>query len=88
MAAKRRKGRKKRRVLKNYQTKHHPSDYAALLNITPENWAPALGDANHGFPYLSGRGRLVIKDVITLGAGLVVMADSAKACRSRSANLS
>jgi uncharacterized membrane protein YkgB len=51
----------------------------SFLITTPENWVPALGDANHGFPYLSGRGRLVIKDVIMLGAGLVVMADSAKA---------
>jgi len=55
----------------------------SFLITTPENWVPALGDANHGFPYLSGRGRLVIKDVIMLGAGLVVMADSAKAYLSR-----
>ena len=37
-----------------------------------------LGDAEHGFPYLSGRGRLVVKDAIMLGAALVTMADSAK----------
>jgi len=55
----------------------------SFLITTPENWVPALGDANHGFPYLGGRGRLVIKDVIMLGAGLVVMADSAKAYLSR-----
>ena len=40
---------------------------------------PALGDAQHGFPYLSGAGRLVIKDAIMMGAALVTMADSAKA---------
>jgi uncharacterized membrane protein YkgB len=40
---------------------------------------PALGDAEHGFPYLSGPGRLVIKDAIMMGAALVTMADSAKA---------
>jgi uncharacterized membrane protein YkgB len=51
----------------------------SFLITTPESWVPALGDANHGFPYLSGRGRLVVKDAIMLGAGLVVMADSAKA---------
>ena len=50
-----------------------------FLITTPENWVPALGDTEHGFPYLSGRGRLVIKDIIMLGAGMVVMADSARA---------
>ena len=50
----------------------------SFLITTPENWVPALGDMEHGFPYLSGRGRLVIKDAIMFGAGLVVMADSAK----------
>lgn len=50
----------------------------SFLVTTPESWVPALGDADHGFPYLSGRGRLVVKDAIMLGAGLVVMADSAK----------
>ena len=40
---------------------------------------PPLGDAQHGFPYLSGAGRLVIKDAIMMGAALVTMADSAKA---------
>lgn len=50
-----------------------------FLITTPESWVPALGDTEHGFPYLSGRGRLVVKDVIMFGAGLVVMADSAKA---------
>lgn len=56
----------------------------SFLITTPENWVPALGDAHHGFPYLSGRGRLVIKDAIMMGAALVTMADSAKAyLRSR-----
>ena len=40
---------------------------------------PALGDAQHGFPYPSGAGRLVIKDVLLLAGGLLVMADSARA---------
>lgn len=50
-----------------------------FLITTPETWVPALGDAQHGFPYLSGAGRLVIKDAIMMGAALVTMADSAKA---------
>ncbi|MBC7840610.1 MAG: YkgB family protein [Nitrospiraceae bacterium] len=51
----------------------------SFLVTTPETWVPVLGGANHGFPYLSGAGRLVIKDAIMMGAGLVVMADSARA---------
>lgn len=55
----------------------------SFLITTPETWVPALGDKDHGFPFLSGRGRLVVKDAIMLGAGLVVMADSAKAYLAR-----
>lgn len=51
----------------------------SFLITTPECWVPDLGDAHHGFPYLSGAGRLVIKDAIMMGAALVTMADSAKA---------
>ena len=51
----------------------------SFLITTPECWVPDLGDAQHGFPYLSGAGRLVIKDAIMMGAALVTMADSAKA---------
>jgi uncharacterized membrane protein YkgB len=51
----------------------------SFLITTPECWVPALGSSEHGFPLLSGAGRLVIKDVIMMGAALVVMADSAKA---------
>jgi uncharacterized membrane protein YkgB len=50
----------------------------SFLVTTPECWVPPLGDAEHGFPYLSGRGRLVIKDAIMMGAALVTMADSAR----------
>ncbi len=57
----------------------------SFLITTPECWVPALGDAQHGFPYLSGAGRLVIKDAIMMGAALVTMADSAKASLIRSA---
>ena len=51
----------------------------SFLITSPECWVPALGDVNHGFPFLSGAGRLVVKDSIMMGAALVVMADSAKA---------
>jgi uncharacterized membrane protein YkgB len=55
----------------------------SFLVTTPESWVPALGDAQHGFPYLSGRGRLVIKDVLMLGAAVVTMADSARVYLAR-----
>src|SRR6202035_1356710 len=51
----------------------------SFLVTTPECWVPPLAEAQHGFPYLSGAGRLVIKDAILMGAALVTMADSAKA---------
>jgi uncharacterized membrane protein YkgB len=50
----------------------------SFLITTPECWVPPLGDVVHGFPYLSGAGRLVVKDAIMMGAALVTMADSAK----------
>lgn len=50
----------------------------SFLITTPETWVPALGDAEHGFPYLSGAGRLVVKDVIMFGAAMVTMAQAAK----------
>lgn len=51
----------------------------SFLITTPESWVPPLGDAQYGFPFLSGRGRLVVKDAIMMGAALVTMADSARA---------
>jgi uncharacterized membrane protein YkgB len=51
----------------------------SFLVTSPETWVPMLGGPNHGFPYLSGAGRLVIKDAIMMGAALVTMADSAQA---------
>jgi uncharacterized membrane protein YkgB len=57
----------------------------SFLITTPEAWVPPLGSPEHGFPLLSGAGRLVIKDAIMMRAALVSMADSAKAyLRSRS----
>src|ERR1700686_2491075 len=51
----------------------------SFLFTTPEAWVPALGGAQHGFPYLSGGGRLVLKDVMLLAGGLRITADSARA---------
>jgi len=39
---------------------------------------PDLGGPEHGFPLLSGAGRLVIKDVCILAGAVVVAADSAQ----------
>ncbi len=53
-----------------------------FLITTPESFVPNLGGdfptPQFGFPYLSGVGRLVIKDVIMLGAGLICASASAK----------
>ena len=38
----------------------------SFLITTPEAWVSPLGDTAHGFPNLSGTGRLVIKDAIML----------------------
>ncbi len=54
----------------------------SFLITTPEVYVPNLGGdlptPRHGFPYLSGAGRLVIKDVIMMMGGLVVASDSAR----------
>ena len=50
-----------------------------FLITTPECWVPDRGGPEHGFPLLSGAGRLVVKDAIMMGAALVTMADSARA---------
>jgi len=50
----------------------------SFLVSTPEAWVPALGASTHGFPYLSGAGRLIIKDAIMLGAAVATLADSAR----------
>jgi uncharacterized membrane protein YkgB len=50
----------------------------SFLFTTPEAWVPALGDAQHGFPFLSGAGRLVLKDVALLAGAWLVMVDMAR----------
>jgi uncharacterized membrane protein YkgB len=56
----------------------------SFLVTTPECWVPALGGPEHGFPLLSGAGRLVVKDAIMLGAAVVTMDDSAQAALRKS----
>ena len=50
----------------------------SFLITTPEAWVANLGDAQYGFPYLSGAGRLVLKDVLMLAGAVVMIADSAR----------
>lgn len=54
----------------------------SFLITTPEVFVPNLGGdfptPRHGFPYLSGAGRLVLKDIIMMAGGLVIASDCAK----------
>ncbi|QEC53552.1 putative membrane protein YkgB [Anseongella ginsenosidimutans] len=54
----------------------------SFLITTPEVYVPNLGGdsptPHYGFPFLSGAGRLVLKDIIMMAAGLVCAADCAK----------
>ncbi|WP_080777472.1 DUF417 family protein [Chryseobacterium phocaeense] len=54
----------------------------SFLITTPEVYVPNLGGdfptPQFGFPYLSGAGRLVLKDIIMMAAGLVLFSDSLK----------
>lgn len=54
----------------------------SFLITTPEVYVPDLGGdfptPHHGFPYLSGAGRLVLKDVIMMAAGLICASDCAR----------
>ncbi len=54
----------------------------SFLITTPEVYVPNLGGdfptPEYGFPYLSGAGRLVLKDVIMMVVGLLCASDSAR----------
>lgn len=54
----------------------------SFLITTPEVYVPNLGGdmptPYYGFPYLSGAGRLVLKDVIMMAGGLLVASDCAR----------
>src|SRR5690554_230215 len=51
----------------------------SFLITTPEVYVPNLGGdfptPQYGFPYLSGAGRLVLKDVIMMAVGLICASD-------------
>lgn len=49
----------------------------SFLITTPECWVPDLGSGEHGFPLLSGAGRLVIKDTVILASAITLLSDSA-----------
>ena len=55
----------------------------SFLVTTPEVWVPDLGSGEHGFPLLTGAGRLVIKDVCILAGAVVVAADCAQRILTR-----
>lgn len=63
----------------------------SFLVTTPEVYVPNLvGDfptPQYGFPYLSGAGRLVLKDIIMMAGGLVLFSDSLKKLVKPSSNL-
>ena len=54
----------------------------SFLITTPEVYVPNLGGdfptPQFGFPYLSGAGRLVLKDIIMMAAGLICASESAR----------
>lgn len=58
----------------------------SFLITTPEVYVPNLGGdfptPDFGFPYLSGAGRLVLKDIIMMVGGLIITSD----CASRLLN--
>ena len=59
----------------------------SFLVTTPEAWVPALGDAEHGFPFLSGAGRLVLKDVMLWAGGFLLLVDAAETLRRKHARV-
>ena len=50
----------------------------SFLVTTPEAWVPDLGSSEHGFPLLSGAGRLVIKDTAILAGAVILLSESAQ----------
>jgi uncharacterized membrane protein YkgB len=56
----------------------------SFLVTTPEAWVPALGDAQHGIPFLSGAGRLVLKDTAILAGAWWILVDTARGLLGKS----
>ncbi|HUH48154.1 MAG TPA: DUF417 family protein [Arenibacter sp.] len=63
----------------------------SFLITTPEVFVPNLGGdmptPQYGFPYLSGAGRLVIKDIIMMAGGLIIASDCARTIKNRAIKL-
>ncbi|NCD69759.1 DUF417 family protein [Mucilaginibacter agri] len=55
----------------------------SFLITTPEAWVPKLGGEDWGFPFLSGAGRLVIKDLVIFGGAVITASESARIYLSR-----
>ena len=49
----------------------------SFLVTTPECWVPNLGSGEHGFPLLSGAGRLVVKETVILAGAITLLSSSA-----------
>ena len=62
----------------------------SFLISTPEVYVPNLGGdmptPHYGFPFLSGAGRLVLKDVIMMAAGLIIASDCAQRIKALGKN--
>jgi len=62
----------------------------SFLITTPEVYVPDLGgdfpSPQHGYPYLSGAGRLVLKDIIMMAGGLIVASEAARRLLAKKAN--
>lgn len=50
----------------------------SFLVTTPEVWVPDLGSGEHGFPLLTGAGRLVIKDLAIIAGAFILLSQDAK----------
>lgn len=50
----------------------------SFLVTNPEVWVPDLGSGEHGFPLLSGAGRLVIKDTAIIAGAIILLSESAR----------
>ena len=50
----------------------------SFLVTTPECWVPDLGSGEHGFPLLSGAGRLVVKDTVILAGAITLLSDTSR----------
>jgi len=50
----------------------------SFLITTPETWVQPLGGPDYSIPFLSGRGRLVVKDIIMMAGAFVALVNSSK----------